>query len=81
MMRTVARTTRKVHTNTDATRITFDYGNNVAAGSEPRHPEESEPSKLKGKVRCPGAVAEETNNDPKLSIGIFLIHPQGARLT
>ena len=85
-MRTVAmRTTWKVHTNMGATNVTIDvnieYGSNVAADSEPRHPEESEPSKLKGKIRCPGVVAEETDNNPKRSIGIFLIYSHGTRLT
>ena len=68
-----------------ATSVTIDvdieYGSNVAAGSEPHDPEESEPSELKGKIRCPSVVAAETDNDPKRSISVFLIHPQGARLT
>ena len=74
VVRTVAmRTTRKVHTNIAvALNFTTEQENSVAADSEPRHPEESEPSKLKGNIGCPGVVAEETDDDPKRSIGIFL---------
>ena len=83
MMRTtVTRKTREVHTSTSATNDTTEGGSSLATGSEPHDPEETEHTKLKDEVGCPSAVAEETNNDPKRSIGIFQIHPGGCtRLT
>lgn len=66
MMRTTAiRKTREVHTSIGATNNTIEFGNSVGTDSESHDPKESEPRKLKGKIRCTGAVAEETNNDPK----------------
>ena len=83
MMRTtVTRKTREVHTSTSATNDTTEGGSSLATGSEPHDPEETEHTKLKDEVGCPGAVTEETNNDPKRSIGIFQRHARsGTRLT